>query len=299
MSYKRVPVLVLLAGLMFAGCVTLPPITANPSSPIRTIAVLPMVNNTTDVDAPAVVREIFTGSLGSYYYIIKPLAETDQVLKDQMGVTLGSQLDMAKPQQLGEKLGVDAVFYGSVEDFSHKITGIYNVKRVRARVKLVDCKTGETIWKNGIGVKQALRAGGGLGNVPFLGMAIAAAGAVSSIASSMSDKNEADLPLFLGEEVKAPWHPLPEQESSLIGSAVIGIGGKVLSKALNSPLRHETETASNILLHGYYHDGGPFSSPVTYGGMIPTGPGEPEPAAVPTGLAVPVSTPVSSPEPVK
>jgi hypothetical protein len=189
--------------------------------------------------------------------------------------------------------------YGSLEDFSDKVTGIYNVKRVRFRVKLVNCKTGETIWKNGIGVKQALRAGGGLGNVPFLGMAIAAAGAVSSIASSMSDKNEADLPQFLGEEVKAPWHPLPEQESSLIGSAVVGIGGKVLSKALNSPLRHETEVASNILLHGYYHDGGPFSSPVTYGSMIPTGPGVPEPAAVPTGLAVPVSAPVSAPAPVK
>ena len=106
-----------------------------------------MVNNSIDVDGPVVVRELFTASLGNYFYIVKQLAETDQILKDQMGVTLGSQLDMAKPQLLGEKLGVDAVMYGSLEDFSDKVTGIYNVKRVRFRVKLVNCKTGETIWK--------------------------------------------------------------------------------------------------------------------------------------------------------
>jgi len=274
------PLLVVFGLLFLTACVTLPPIEPNVASPIRTVAVLPMVNNTNDVDGPVVVRELFTASLGSYYYVIKPLAETDQILKDQMGVTLGSQLDMAKPQLLGEKLGVDAVMYGSLEDFSDTVTGIYNVKRVRLRVKLVNCKTGETIWKNGIGVKQALRAGGGLGSIPFLGQAIAVAGAISSIASSMSDK-DADLPQFLGEEVKAPWHALPEQQSSLIGSAVIGLGGKVLSKALNSPLSGETNAAVNILLHGYYHDGGPFSKPVDYGAMIPRGPSVPAPAPEP------------------
>lgn len=274
------PILAMVGLLLLTACVTLPPIEPNAASPFRTVAVLPMVNNTNDVDGPAVVRELFTVALGSYYYVIKPLAETDQILKDQMGVTLGSQLDMAKPQQLGEKLGVDAVFYGSLEDFSDNVTGIYNVKRVRLRVKLVNCKTGETIWKNGIGVKQALRAGGGLGSIPFLGQAIAVAGAISSIASSMSDK-DADLPQFLGEEIKAPWVALPEQESSLIGSAVMGIGGKILSKALNSPLRHETEMTANIVLHGYYHDGGPFSKPVDYGVMIPRGPSGPAPAPEP------------------
>ncbi|WDT79624.1 MAG: hypothetical protein MPW14_21225 [Candidatus Manganitrophus sp.] len=35
--------------------------------------------------------------------------EVDQILKDQMGLTLGSQLELTTPQKLGAALGVDAV----------------------------------------------------------------------------------------------------------------------------------------------------------------------------------------------
>jgi len=107
--------------------------------------------------------------LGQFFYVIKPASEVDQILKDQMGITLGSQLDLTTAQKLGQALGVDGVFYGSLDEFSEKITGVYNVKRVRLRSKLVNCKTGETVWKNGIGIKQGTQATGGsfTGSVPF------------------------------------------------------------------------------------------------------------------------------------
>jgi len=60
----------------------------------------------------------------------------------------------------------------------------------------------------------------------------------------------------------------------------MGVGERVVSKVLNSPMRHETEAASAILLHGYYHSGGPFSKPVDYGTMMPRGPGGAVPVAV-------------------
>lgn len=274
------PVLALVSCLLASACVTLPPIEPNAASPIRSVAILPFINNTNDVDGPAVMREIFTAEMGRYYYVIKPLAETDQILKDQMGITLGSQLDMAKPQQLGEKLGVDGVIYGSLEDFSHKITGVYNVKRVRVRVKMVNCKTGETVWSNGIGVKQALAGGGGglLGNVPVLGTALSVAAAASSIGSKLSDRDDKDLPKLLGDDIEAPWHELPEQAADFASSAAISVADRAVSKALSSPLRHEAEVAAGILLHGYYHDGGWFSKPINYGTMIPRGPSGPAPA---------------------
>jgi len=260
--------------LLLSACVNLPPVNPNPGSPVKSLAILPVVNNSVDVDGPAAVQEALYMEAQHYHFpVVKPNAETNQTLKDQMSLTLGSQLDMATPQKLGTALGVDAVMYVSLEDFSQKITGIYNVKRVRIRAKLVDCKTGEVMWKNGIGIKQALTAGGSfLSNVPGVNLAIGLAGAVSSIGSKMSDKNDVALPKFLGDDIDAPWVELPERTTGVEMAAAESIGGKVLSKAMGTVLKEETDTAVQVLFHGYYHQGG-LSQPVTYGKMLPTGPG--------------------------
>lgn len=264
------------AGLMLlfvTACVpTFPQIVPNQNSPIRTVAVLPLVNNSNDVDAPTYVRDIFVAELGQFFYAIKPVSEVTQILKDKMGVTLGSQLDMATPKQLGEALGVDGVFYGSLDEFSEKITGIYNVKRVRIRSKLVNCKTGETVWKNGIGIKQGTQASGGsfTGSVPFLSQAIGIVGSLSSLASSLSDKEDTALPKLFGEDVSAPWQELPEQAGSIEANILTGLGGKILEKAMNSPLKAETVVAVGVILKGYYYPGG--SELVPHGPMLVTGP---------------------------
>lgn len=265
----------LLVLMLVAACApTLPQITRNQVNPIRTVAVLPLVNNSNDVEGPGFVRDLFAAELGQFFYVVKPVSEVDQLLKDQMGVTLGAQLDMTTPQKLGEVLGVDGVFYGALEDFSDKTTGIYNVRRVRVRSKLVNCKTGQTVWKNGIGVKQGTQAGGSqlLSSVPFVGLAFSVAGSISSLASSMSDKDAALPPLF-GEPVEAPWVALPEQSGSVEANIIGGLVGKVVEKAMKSPLNMEALTATSILLKGYYYPGG--SAYQTYGTMLVGGPAEP------------------------
>ena len=268
------PALVLVLFALVPACVTLPPVTPNPGSPVKSLAILPVVNNSVDVDGPAAVQEAFYTEVHHYHFpVIKANAETNQILKDQMSLTLGSQLDMATPQKLGTALGVDAVMYVSLDDFSQKITGIYNVKRVRVRAKMVDCKSGEVLWKNGIGIKQALTAGGSfLSQVPGVNLAIGAAGALSSIASKMSDKSETALPKFLGDEIDAPWVELPERTTGVEMAAVQSVGGKIIDKAMGTVLKEETDMAVKVLFHGYYHQGG-LSQPVTYGKMLPTGPG--------------------------
>jgi hypothetical protein len=269
------PVLALVLYTLVAACVTLPPVTPNPGSPVKSLAILPVVNNSVDVDGPAAVQEaLYQEALHYHFPVVKPNAETNQILKDQMSLTLGSQLDMAAPQKLGTALSVDAVMYASLEDFSQKITGIYNVKRVRIRAKLVDCKTGEVLWKNGIGVKQALTAGGSiLSQVPGVNLAIGAAGALSSLASRISDKSDVALPKFLGDDLDAPWVELPERSTGVEMAAVESVGGKVISKAMGTVLKEETDKAVDVLFHGYYHAGG-FGQPVTYGKMLITGPGQ-------------------------
>jgi len=268
------PGLLLVLCTLLTACVNLPPVTPNPGSPVKSLAVLPVVNNSLDVDGPAAVQEaLYLEALNYHFPVVKPNAETNQILKDQMSLTLGSQLDMATPQKLGAALGVDAVMYASLDEFSQKITGVYNVKRVRVRAKLVDCKSGEVLWKNGIGVKQALTAGGSiLSQVPGVNIAIGAAGALSSLGSKLSDRNDVALPKFLGDEIDAPWVELPERATGVEMAAAQSIGGKIISKAMGTVLKEETDKAVDVLFHGYYHAGG-LSQPATYGKMLPTGPG--------------------------
>jgi len=259
----------LLACLVFAACVPLPPVPANPSNPIRTVAVLPFVNNTNDVEAPAYVREQFLKELGRHQYVVKPAAEVDQVLKDQLGITLGAQLDLTDPKQLGETLGVDGVFYGSLDEFNHKITGIYNVKRVRLRTKLVNCKTGKTVWKNGIGVKTVLST--------------TTAGAAASVASTVQDDKETggELKPLFGDTILAPWYELPKQQLPQGKSAgqdvgvafAAALGEKLITTALKVPLAVETNAAVNILLNGTYQ--ADYLTPAVRvgAGAVPAGPG--------------------------
>lgn len=262
-TQRAANVVVALGMFTLTACVTIPPINPNPSSPIKTIAVLPLINNTNDVEGPNFLREAIAKELPKHYYVVKPNAEVTQILKDRMGITLGSQLDMAPPKKLGETLGVDGVIIGALDDFSHNVTGVYNVKRVRLRAKLVDAKTGETVWKNGVGVKSAASAGG--------------LKAIASLGSSFQDKQESEeLKPLLGDSIGAPWQTLAEESGgggmSGIGAAMaMGILEKVASKVMGSPLQREMDVAVRTILNGYYHDGGGFSQMQPYGAGIPSG----------------------------
>ncbi len=259
----------LAAPLLLAGCVPLQPVPADPSNPIKTIAVLPLVNNTNDVGAPGYVREQFTRELQRHQYVIKPLPEVDQALKDQLGITLGSQLDLADAKQLGEALGVDGVFYGSLDEFNHKITGVYNVKRVRIRTKLVNCKTGQTVWKNGIGVKTILST--------------TSAGAAASVASTFQDAKETgeELKPLFGDTILAPWFELPKQQLPQGDSAgqdvgvafAAALGEKLVTTAFKIPLAVETAAAVNILLNGSYQPDYLTPAVRVGAGGVPAGPG--------------------------
>ncbi|MFC1522892.1 GNA1162 family protein, partial [Elusimicrobiota bacterium] len=132
------------------------------------LAVLPLNNHTTDLDGPIAVRYWFDDRITSKKgYQTMSLVEIDKVL-EEMGVTDGGQLGITTAQELGKKLRADAVIYGDLLDFSYKTTGFLNVRKVRARFKMVDCITGEKLWESeGLGANskaalsgaEALKAG--------------------------------------------------------------------------------------------------------------------------------------------
>ncbi|MBI5050599.1 MAG: DUF799 family lipoprotein [Nitrospirae bacterium] len=135
-----------------SGCITTPP--PNPNNPLANTAVLPMVNNTNDLDGPMFVRTAFNQIVLKRHYETMPLAQIDGILKDKMGITLGGQLDFTNPgagaplpQEIGKLLGVDYLFYGTLIEFKQIIIGVYNKTQVKVKFKLINARTGEVMWE--------------------------------------------------------------------------------------------------------------------------------------------------------
>jgi len=160
---------VLAAVLILFGCATGPQqYLKSGFIPPKILAVLPLNNHTTDLDGPQAVRFWMDYRLKEKkgYYTLS-LEQIDKALMD-IGITDGGQLASVTPQALGQKLGADAILYGELLEFDYQTTGFLNIRKVRARFKMVDAQTGETLWEGeGLGansegavsVSGAVRAG--------------------------------------------------------------------------------------------------------------------------------------------
>ncbi|OGS23794.1 MAG: hypothetical protein A2297_02455 [Elusimicrobia bacterium RIFOXYB2_FULL_48_7] len=141
--------------ILFSGCAIkcvhreyLPPIT---------VAVMPMENETTNLNGPGYLRKRFQKRLlrkPSYSAI--PLEEVDAKLRE-IGISDGGQLNAVTPQDLGKKLNVDAVIYGKLLVFNtlRRNINIGNLTMgdtVQAKFKMVDTRTGDILWQDEKGI---------------------------------------------------------------------------------------------------------------------------------------------------
>lgn len=192
----------------------------DPTNPIKRVAILPIKNNTNDVEAPNFVRTKLAEAMRQRFYNIKPMEEVDQILRDQMGVTLGGQLDIAETDKLKELLNVEGLVFGTLMNYEEVITGLINIRKVRAHFRMTNTINGEEFWANGIGVKTEETSGGLLGSVAALG-------------TSLSDNKD-------DEGVK--WVKLQSQNSndSVWTGLAKGIAKKAFSKITKTHLVYET-----------------------------------------------------------
>jgi hypothetical protein len=110
------------------------------------IAVLPMANETNDLDGPRYVRKALFDYLAQSGYTLVPLAEIDEKLKAQ-GFTDGGQLGAATPQKIGEWVGADGLFYSTLEDFNYILLGYYTQRTVKIKGGLVSAASGKKLWE--------------------------------------------------------------------------------------------------------------------------------------------------------
>jgi len=225
--------------LLLSACAMGPRVLPNPSNPVRSVAVLPFYNATNDLDGPVVVREMVEKEMRRLYYTVKPSKEVDAILRNRMGITLGQQLDLTTAAKLGEELGVDAVLYGYLLNFETVTSGLYNAKKVRAGFRLVDTKTGATIWARGHGVKSEMTSGGSLGR---------GVGALRNIQDAREGLGPFKSIKGIDEiEGLAEWQTLHSNSGGSVGrAAVFSLGEKLVTKALKVHLRQEASLVVKI-----------------------------------------------------
>jgi hypothetical protein len=242
-------------------------IPSNPGNPIKTVAVLPLINNTNDVAAPQYVRDELILRLQALQYAVQPAVQTDQILRDQLGITLGRQLDLAAMQQLREALGTDGLIFGVLDDFSTKTFGLMTEKRSRLRLSFVNAADGAPIWAGGAGVIGRIRVVGGTAGKVALGFEAASRLEAAKESAEQAQKisggeSIGQLPGGLGR-VPAPWFTIPtvevgqeptgsdkaKKEGGNVGAGLaVGLGEQLVERAAGKPLYQETRLMLNLLL---------------------------------------------------
>lgn len=110
------------------------------------VAVAPMENKSNDLSASDIIRDAFVEGVVRKGYAVLPVADSDRVLRETLGISYGGQLPSTTPEEVCKALGVEAVFYGEVQEWSKTTAGIYNSSTVAAAFRLYG-KDGALQWE--------------------------------------------------------------------------------------------------------------------------------------------------------
>lgn len=148
----------------------------------RSIVVLPPVNESPDIKATYSVLSQITFPLAEAGYYVMPVALVDETFR-QNGLTTPNDISQVAPSKLRDIFGADAALYISVTKYGTSYIVISSQTVVTATAKLVDLKTGMTLWTGAASASSdegGNNSGGGL-----VGMLITAA--VKQIINSSTD----------------------------------------------------------------------------------------------------------------
>ena len=120
----------------------------------RSIAVLPILNETVSLKAPEMFRPILLNKVSLKGYETPASAYIDGRLREK-GIHEAGQVNTLTPQELGNLLGADALLYAYVTEFSTTYLLAYASMTVGARFELKDTKTGEKLWESDHQVKES------------------------------------------------------------------------------------------------------------------------------------------------
>lgn len=141
--------MMLLATVFLTGCRSTPTKYIHPNADlaaIKKVAVLPFENLTEDRSAGDKLQKIFLVELLSLqvFDVVEP-GQVTKVLKTE-NIAGPDALSPADLKRVGEALGSDGIFIGSVVDFEESRIGATPAPLVTIQLRLIETQTGATVW---------------------------------------------------------------------------------------------------------------------------------------------------------
>lgn len=143
----------------------------------RSIAVVPVVNESPEVSASSVFISTISQPLAERGYYVFPVYLTELILRD-FGLAEAGHVHQLPAQRFNELFGADAVLLVTIKDWSTKYLVLASVVVVEMEYVLKDTRTGLVLWEN----KQTYThdsgsagIGGNSGAAGLIAMAVAAA----------------------------------------------------------------------------------------------------------------------------
>lgn len=156
----RFLILGLLATLVaLTGCATKPYDYTNfRAHPPRSILVLPPLNESTDTKGTYGYLSTVTKPLAEMGYYVYPVVVVDQYMKEN-GLPTAGEMHQVPLDKIKDIIGADAVLYLTLKQYGSKYQVITSSTIVTAEGKLVDVKTGLTLWEGTANVQQSSSSG--------------------------------------------------------------------------------------------------------------------------------------------
>lgn len=148
----------------------------------RSILVLPPVNQSVEVKASTTYLSVITRPVAEKGYYVFPVSLVDALFKEN-GVQTPQDAHDIPAEKLREVFGADAALYVDIEEWGNKFELVQSTTRVRAKVRLVDLRTGSLLWEQTqVGTSASNSNSSGLA-----GMIVEAA--LSQVMSEVVDKS--------------------------------------------------------------------------------------------------------------
>lgn len=147
------------------------------------ILVLPPLNHTPEVGAPAGVLSHVTTPLAESGYYVLPVAVVDEAFR-QNGIVTADDAQAAPPEKLREIFGADAALYLDVREYGTVYKVLSSETKVTVEGRLMDLRTGEQLWS---GEASASSDEGRSNSGGLIGMLVSAV--VNQVADSLSDRS--------------------------------------------------------------------------------------------------------------
>ncbi|QOT76077.1 DUF799 domain-containing protein [Cupriavidus basilensis] len=148
----------------------------------RSIVVLPPLNESPEVQATYSMLSQVTYPLAESGYYVLPVTLVDETFK-QNGLTTAGDIHEVPPAKLQEIFGADAALYITVSKYGTSYMVISSATVVTARAKLVDLKTGKTLWTGSASASND--EGGNASGGGLIGALVAAA--VKQVINSVTE----------------------------------------------------------------------------------------------------------------